>query len=312
MARIFVEPWDPAYGSPLGPDDALAPSEGSVDEDVETTDWAPIPGRDDGVERITFVDGVRRVDARLTLDEGTGVPVAGLCGTFGVGAAVWDRHASLTTVTEERVERWAVLSARSAETFPEVDLRPSYGTIATTDPDPAAPLRILHTEMRKAEAELATRLAGEGFVIADGPLSQLVPLPVVGYVKSHRVAYLGARGNAVVAALGPGERTPVFTLGGYARYSWYVRLADLPGAHAWTAVVRCEAANSLPFADVVTIADRTAAVLPVVASQPHVDPRAPQNLVPVGGLERTLRHRMGDPGLIWRRLREAVHDRTAA
>ena len=44
------------------------------------------------------------------------------------------------------------------------------------------------------------------------------------------------------------------------------------------------------------IADRTAALLPVVGSEPHIDPRAPQNLVPIGALERELRHRMGDPG----------------
>ena len=54
------------------------------------------------------------------------------------------------------------------------------------------------------------------------------------------------------------------------------------------------------------IADRTAAVLPLVASEPHVDPRAPQNLVPIGALERELRHRMGDRGLVYRALRHAV------
>ena len=32
-------------------------------------DWAPIEGGDDGVDRIAFVDGVRRIDARLTLDD---------------------------------------------------------------------------------------------------------------------------------------------------------------------------------------------------------------------------------------------------
>ena len=66
----------------------------------------------------------------------------------------------------------------------------------------------------------------------------------------------------MIAALGPGQRTPLFTLGGYARYSWYVRLAAIAGGHSWSGVVRCEAANSLPLAQVVTIADRTAATPP--------------------------------------------------
>jgi hypothetical protein len=63
---------------------------------------------------------------------------------------------------------------------------------------------------------------------------------------------------------------------------------------------------------VIRLADRTAAVLPLVASEPHLDPRAPQNLVPIAALERQLRHRMGDRGLVYRALREAVHERMAS
>jgi hypothetical protein len=70
--------------------------------------------------------------------------------------------------------------------------------------------------------------------------------------------------------------------------------------------VRCEASGRLPREEASTIADRTAAVLPLVGSEPHVDPRAPQNLVPIGALERELRHRMGDRGLVYRALRHAV------
>jgi hypothetical protein len=62
-------------------------------------------------------------------------------------------------------------------------------------------------------------------------------------------------------------------------------------------------------ADVVTLADRTAALLPGVASEPHMDPRAPQNLVPIAALERQLRHRMGEPGLVYRALRHGVSER---
>ena len=90
MARIFVESWSPEYGAPL---DAatLAPAEGSVDESVETSAWAPRDGIDDGVERVAFVDGVRRIDARLTIDDPEDGPVPGLCGTFVVGAVRWSR-----------------------------------------------------------------------------------------------------------------------------------------------------------------------------------------------------------------------------
>ena len=47
-------------------------------------------------------------------------------------------------------------------------------------------------------------------------------------------------------------------------------------------------------------------LLPPLASSPHKDPRAPQNLVPIGGLERELRRRLGDQQLLYRSLRAAV------
>ena len=43
---------------------------------------------------IAFVDGVRRVDARLTLDDPVAGPMPGLCGTFAVGATRWERPAA--------------------------------------------------------------------------------------------------------------------------------------------------------------------------------------------------------------------------
>jgi hypothetical protein len=47
-------------------------------------------------------------------------------------------------------------------------------------------------------------------------------------------------------------------------------------------------------------------LLPKLSSAPHKDPRAPQNLVPIGGLERELRRRLGDQQLLYRALRAAA------
>jgi hypothetical protein len=306
MARIYVEGWAPEYGSPLDQDEALAPSEGSVDPGVETSDWEPLEGHDDGIDRIAFVDGVRRADARLTLDDPVAGPVPGLCGTFAVGATIWDRTARRSWVDAVRVERWAVLAGGRAETMPPVALDPGYRTTTSAAEDPAALIMALHTKMRRAEGEVASALALECFVIADGPLNELEAHPTVGYIKSHRVTYLEPERNAVIAQLAPGQRTPLFTIADYKRYSWYVRLAVLQGGHSWTGIVRCEVSGQLSTELARTLADRTAAVLPIVASEPHLDPRAPQNLVPIAALERELRHRMGDQRLVYRALREAV------
>src|SRR6188472_111952 len=265
MARIFVESWSPEYGAPL---DAatLAPAEGSVDDTVEASAWAPRDGIDDGVERVAFVDGVRRIDARLTIDDPEDGPVPGLCGTFVVGAVHWSRAAARSEVADEHVERWAVLAGGRAEIFPAVDIQPPYETVTIPDRDGDALVHALQTRMRAAEGHLAARVAAEAFVFADGPLNELAPAQVVGTIKSHRVTYLAPERGAIVAALEVGQRTPLFTIGDYRRYSWYVRLARLPGGHSWTGIVRCEASGQLPAAEVVAIADRTAALLPLVAS----------------------------------------------
>jgi hypothetical protein len=54
------------------------------------------------------------------------------------------------------------------------------------------------------------------------------------------------------------------------------------------------------------LGDLTAILLPPLASAPHKDLRAPQSLVPIGGLERQLRHRLGDQHILYRALRAAA------
>ena len=70
--------------------------------------------------------------------------------------------------------------------------------------------------------------------------------------------------------------------------------------------MRCECSPDLAPDAAVALATRTAAVLPRFASEPHKDTRAPQNLYPIGGLERELRHRLGDQALLFRSLQRAA------
>jgi hypothetical protein len=144
-------------------------------------------------------------------------------------------------------------------------------------------------------------------LVVDGPLGARRLLPgTVGYIKTHHVSYLPTALHGVIGALTPGQRTPVFCMGErFARHSWYLRL---PGevSHPWAGVVRCEAAMDIGPERAIALADRLSAVLPRFASSPHKDPRAPQNLFPIAGLERELRRRLGDPLLIQRALREAA------
>ena len=308
VTRLHVEGWAPEYGAAFEPEDALSPAEGSVDVTVEDRPWVPIAGVDDGCESIAFVDGVRRIDARLLLDAETG-PVAGLCGSFGVGAVAWDRTVPRSEFIEASVGRVAVLGSGQAPGLPPLSGGLVYQPASVPDDDPAALVRAVHDAMRRAESRLAEKLAEDGrFVVADGPLYEYTPGDKVGYIKSHRRTYLTGEHAAIVGQLPAGHRTPLFTIGegGYRRYSWYLRLAERASGHSWAAVVRCEASANIERERVVLLADRCAAVLPKVGSVPHIDPRAPQNLVPIAALERHLRHLLGDAGLVVRSLRSAL------
>lgn len=309
MTRLYVESWAPEYGSPFETDTALG-DEGKVDDTIEVEGpWSPRAGQDDGVERVAFVDGVRRIDARLTLDEADG-PVPGICGSHGVGAVVWERAGRRSYFDHLRIDRLAVFGNGKGAPVPAGGDRIVYRSESVPDSDPGALIQRFHGSMRSAEARLSEELARSGeFVVADGPINDLSATEKVGYIKSHRAPYLSPERSLIVGRLQSGERTPLFLIGkggAYPRYSWYQRLADLSGGHSWTGVVRCELSSALTLVAAQQIADRTAAILPGVASAPHIDPRAPQNLVPIGALERELRRLLGDPGLIYRALRSAA------
>ena len=82
MSRLHVEGWAPEYGAPLDiSEERIAKS--PIDPSVETTDWSPIPGdASQAPDVLAFVDGVRRIDARLTLDDPIEGPVPGIVGAI--------------------------------------------------------------------------------------------------------------------------------------------------------------------------------------------------------------------------------------
>ncbi|MDP2328247.1 MAG: hypothetical protein Q8M79_09190 [Dehalococcoidia bacterium] len=318
MAKLYLESWAPGFGSPVEADQSLPPSEVDVDPTVEVNGaWEPLPGLDDGARSIAFVDGIRRIDARLTLfddDDPANGPIPGVCASYAVGATVWHREAiPYSTFEHVVVRRLAVLGRGRIEQVPHVPGL-DYLTEATEGEDDAQLTAHVQTRMRQAEGACATDLAREGhFVVADGPINEFAPHHVIGYVKTHHRSYLAPPEAACVGRLQPGERTPLFRinpLGKFQRYSWYVRLATVPFGHAWSGVVRCESAFALGREEARVIADRTAAILPLVAPPLHIDPRAPQNLVPIAALEKHLRHQLGDAALVERALRAALHAQT--
>ena len=74
-------------------------------------------------------------------------------------------------------------------------------------------------------------------------------------------------------------------------------------AYLVSGVVRLELPGQGTAADAAVRADLAAATLPRFASAPHKEPRAPQNLYPIAGLEHRLRHLLGDQLVLERSLR---------
>ena len=150
---------------------------------------------------------------------------------------------------------------------------------------------------------------GDDLLVVDGPLRGRSHLPrALGYIKSHRAAYLPSEQHSMVGRLAAGQRTPVFRMGTtWDRHSWYLRLPCLPSA-PWSGIVRVECSPDLPVVEVVALADLSQVTLVRFASTEYKDARAPQNLYPIAGLERELRGRLGDSRLLYRALRFAATD----
>lgn len=319
--RISVEAWSPDYGSEIDIGPLKDSSEDRIDFSVEDRAWDPVDPaglNGFGTRPLAFVDGTRRIDARLFATPDGGSPVPGVAGSVGVGAVVCDpapveeggrTQGGEARVTAMRIERFlAIGNGTGAELSAGPSL--SYRSLPVPGYSTDGLVYAIHDQMRAREAALAQELAGEHLVFLDGPLAVMRPGPrtIVGYIKSHQKRYLTPELEPVLGRLACGQRTPLFAFGEpRPRYSWYVRLCDLADEdHGWHGLIRCEAPAELPRDTAVALADASAAILPSFASQPYWDARAPQNLVPVAGLERRLRHLLGERDLVYRMIRSAA------
>jgi hypothetical protein len=309
MATLWADPWNPDYGMGFEAmtEDVPLPR---ADPFVETKDWsvAMAPNRA-RPEELWFVDGVRRVELRLLADD-AGRRVPGLFGSFAVGSVRCDGRA---TFGEHRVRRALVLGGGVQHERVEVDCGHTtlaFEPEADERTDPNGPLERLQELMRREEESLTAHLSlrGATLVLADGPLRLGEPSawPVVGVVKRFVRQYLESEQERLLGVLSPGERTPVFALcdqeGATRGYSWYARIAAVrPMWHDHAGLVRCEIRPGPGVDAAVDLADLITSTLPGFAGR-ATDPRAPQNLAPVAGLESWLRHRMGDRRMVRRTL----------
>ena len=299
--RFTVETWDSEYGAPSEPE--LTDATDNVDPSVELEPeaWRPILPDTDPVSDVLFVDGVRRVDATLWIDQPPDFPGFALAATYAAGAVRCRGDSSV--LEEAEVGRGLFTTAAANDVVTVIG---TYGVKATKGTTPEELWLGIQQRMGDLEAAVARRAGGAGLVIVDGPLSHAREVEnAVGYVKTQKVQYLPLELRQVLTALPAGYRTPLFvTTTSWSRYSWYLRLANHAGPAG--GLVRCEIDADREVGEAARVANRVSATLPRFASQRHKDPRAPQNLYPIGGLERELRRRLGDKDLAVRALRTAA------
>ncbi len=301
---LHVDAWSPDYATPAGVPGGGPVQPPPVDLEVEVASaaWAPRSADCSPCDGdVLFVDGVRRTDAQVWITDEDGTTRPGIAASYAAGIVRCNG-----TATIEAVEVRRGLFARGGQAALRTR-HAHYPPRAVTQDDAAGLSLAVQKRMGELEIDLAVRAEPADLVVVDGPLTGRQNVPgAIGYVKTHHVSYLDPVGQRVVAALEPGQRTPLFlTQTRFARWSWYLRLPGPPG-HPWAGVVRCEASADLSLADAVHRADLATATLPRFASSQHRDPRAPQNLLPIGELERALRRRLGDANLLLRSLRAAA------
>ena len=311
--KLRVDPWDPEYGGSIEFELDLGPVPGlELGVEVEGA-WNPVPAPAPRSNVCcAFVDGVRRIDLRLFAEDGDAAAPA-LAGSWAVGAA-WS---SLPPeIADVRLGRELVVGGGLSADALDIEIgqrRVRFQPRSVAGATPVEPVQGLQNAMREAEAMLAQDVLSGGnaeLVVSDGPLTYFASGPAIGLVKRQSRAYLDGEHAEVLERLRPGERTPIFRFGEQRleRYSWYLCLAPrraIDGAMA--GLVRLEVLTSGGIDHARELAELTGAVLPNFAPTPGRDPRAPQNLYPVGALEARLRHRLGDPALIRRALETAIH-----
>ncbi len=309
-----VDPWDPGYGMAFGEEmsgQALQESTAELNLDLELprNQWRPLSPstQAEPPDNVLFLDGVRRIDARVWVHGADPQPAPGIAASYAAGLVCINGSARISQVA---VQRGLFTAAPDAAGL--ASRHGDYPAVRAAGSGLDQLSLALQQRLSDAEVQLALLFRKENpdandLLFVDGPLRGRTHLDrTIGFIKTHHTTYLPSEQAAVVGVLDPGQRTPAFTMGtSWRRNSWYLKLPGTAGA-PWSGVVRLECSAELPVPEVTRLADLSARLLPPFASAPHKDPRAPQNLVPIGGLERELRRRLGDQQLLYRSLRAAA------
>jgi hypothetical protein len=156
---------------------------------------------------VVFVDGVRRVDARIVGRREGDRLFHGAFGSYAVGAVEAQPREHVARFGDLQFDR--VVATGGGEILPgavRVNRALAYRPVSTAKTEPVAPERAIHDEMRRAEERMARELAErEVLVVTDGPLTfqEATRGLAVGWVKRIQELYLPASHVPALLALPP-------------------------------------------------------------------------------------------------------------
>ncbi|NJK44083.1 MAG: hypothetical protein HC933_07145 [Pleurocapsa sp. SU_196_0] len=321
--KLTLEPWSPEYDTSFHADPRDTPTRPEdVNIGVELEPWGPVQPstrREVDFTKLYFVDGRRRLEAKVWAETTGGNSSPGLLGTFAVGV-VQSKADALTpaSILDRRMERVLVLADNDGEDLVVNARGHEYGDLRykfvhlneSQNQDIALEARLQYL-MRELEDEMGSALPlEEALLVVDGPLQRRAPDRALGYVKTLHNLYVSGKEVSVLQQLQRGQRTPIFLIAsGLKRYSWYLRLEDVAAyVHPYAGLVRLEVRNDLGLEWAQQVADWSCQVLPKYSAKAYRDPRAPQQLMPIAFLESELGRRMGDMNIIRRRIQAFLRE----
>ncbi|WP_457599902.1 DNA double-strand break repair nuclease NurA [Hydrogenivirga sp.] len=299
-------------------EDYLEESEEIEDPEIETKEWRPMSGKPCEGISLVFVDGVRRTEHLIYVEDEDGNFTEGAFVSVGAGA-LFMRHSRINPASEAfqdfSVKRF-LLMRREFE-LPQDRLTFEFGSstlefeVVYTEKELSPFVNELMAKMESQVAESAYRRLKPDLMITDGTVhhgAKVKGLPFVGYIKKHRKRYVPNEKTYIFRELKLGERTPIVrvhsqpTMEGegaksFDKFTWYVRISEHEGI---SGIARLEVSAGVSLSRAKELADMTAWIIPKFASAEFSDRRAPHNLTPIKHLENALRRRLGSQAIIRR------------
>jgi len=244
--RFSFDPWR----KPEIEEEHLEESGDIGDPDVEGVDWKPINGRPSPDTSVVFVDGVRRTESLIYIEDETGSFREGAFVSVAAGALLMKQgriNPMQDSLQESLVKRF--LLVRGDLKLETRHITFSLGAV-TVDFELLPVEGEISPHVNKIMSDMELTVARRSFkrlkpdlIITDGTVhysAAVKRFPFVGYIKKHRRMYIPSERTYILREIAVGQRTPLVLIHSQPtmdsresstldKFTWYVRIGDEEG-----------------------------------------------------------------------------------